>query len=239
MNYKKAVYDSYLSFHNKHLYGAPSLERFNAHKAVNDFYLNPFLPNNKQAAILDIGCGDGNLVYWLQQKGYQQAQGVDVSAEQIESGLGLGITNLFIGDLTGFLQNKENKYDLIIARDVFEHFTRQDFFEALIVIKKALSKNGKLVIQVPNGEGLHYTSIFFGDITHEMAYTMGSLRQLTMAAGFSQVKVFPVNPYPKGIKGFIRSILWKYKVLLTRFWQTVERGGSSGIFTANLIAQIE
>jgi 2-polyprenyl-3-methyl-5-hydroxy-6-metoxy-1,4-benzoquinol methylase len=239
MDYKKAIYNSYVSFHNKHLYGDPSLERFDSRRVINDYYLNPFLPKNKQAAILDVGCGDGNLVYWLQQKGYDQVQGVDVSVEQIERGLGLGIKNLIVDDLMGFLIDRENEYDLIIARDVFEHFTRQEFFEALLIIKKSLSNDGKLLIQVPNGEGLHYTSIFFGDVTHEMSYTLSSLRQLIMAAGFNRVRVFPINPYPKGIKGLIRSILWKYKVLVTRFWQMVERGSSSGLFTANLLAIID
>jgi 2-polyprenyl-3-methyl-5-hydroxy-6-metoxy-1,4-benzoquinol methylase len=239
MNYKKAIYDSYISLHNMHLYGLPSLERFDAQKGVNDFYLEKFIPHNKKATILDIGCGDGNLVYWLKSKGYENVEGVDISPEQIESGLSLGISNLYIGDISIFLQDIKGKYDLIIARDVFEHFTKQEFFDALILIRKALVDNGKLIIQVPNGEGINYTSIFYGDITHEMAFTRSSLRQLTMATGFRNVTVYPINPYPKGIKGFIRSILWSYKVIFIRFWHMVERGGSNGIYTANLIAQIE
>jgi len=44
------------------------------------------LPEDKKAKIIDLGCGNGGFVYWLQQIGYQNAEGIDISAEQIETG---------------------------------------------------------------------------------------------------------------------------------------------------------
>ena len=146
------------------------------------------------------------------KKGFVQAAGVDISEEQIKAGLSLNVKNLYRADLSPFLADKEQFYDLIIARDVFEHFTKEDFLDTLFLIRKALCNNGKLIIQVPNGEGIHMGFILYADATHEAAYTVSSLRQLAFCAGFKNVNVYPVNPKSQGIKGIVRSLLWKWKV---------------------------
>ena len=43
------------------------------------------MPPNRDAAILDIGCGHGAILYALQQAGYHNARGVDGSAEQVQA----------------------------------------------------------------------------------------------------------------------------------------------------------
>lgn len=235
-SYKAAIYQQYVKFHNAHILGDISIEKFRANFPINDFYWNKFLPQEKQAAILEIGCGDGGLVYWLQQKGYQQVAGVDVSTEQIATGKKMGIQHLYEAELVDYLSSSPVQYNLIIARDVFEHFTRQDFFDTLCLIKSKLAPGGKLVIQSPNGQGLHFIHYYYSDITHEMAFTASSLRQLGLAAGFKQVQAYPLLPYNKGVGGRIRSLLWKLKTLQLKFWKMVETGSPSGIYTANLMA---
>lgn len=237
--FKARIYENYISVHNQYLNDLPNLKRFKHQFRVNDFYFKKFIPLNINANILDVGCGDGNFVYWLQQSGYSNVRGVDISKEQILAGKALGINGLYQNDLVSFLQTSAIKYDLIVARDVFEHFTRQDFFDALNLIKKSLTDGGKVLIQLPNGEGLNMTSLFYGDITHEMAYTRGSIRQLALAVGFSKVTVYPFSPFSSGIKGIIRTFLWNWHVMVARFWRFIERGHGDGIFTMNIIALLE
>jgi SAM-dependent methyltransferase len=195
------------------------------------------MPTSKDANILDIGCGDGNFVYYLQKKGYTKAYGIDLSAEQIDEGRKLGIQNLELADLHEYLANKPNQFDCIIAKDVVEHLTRQEAFDALNMISKALKPNGIFLMQVPNGQGIYYTSIFYGDYTHEMAYTHQTVNQLFLNTGFKASECYPVNPMPRGIKGQIRAFLWKYKTAQVRFWKMVETGSKKGIFTSNIIAK--
>lgn len=238
-SYKAAIYEQYIKFHNAHLLGEISLQRFVSKFPVNEFYWSKFLPENKNTSILEIGCGDGGLVYWLHHKGYHQVVGVDLSAEQIAVGRQLGVQNLHEADLIEFLHQSEKGFDLIIARDVFEHFTRQDFYETLCLIKQKLNKDGALVIQSPNGQGLHFTHYYYSDITHEIPFTVSSLRQLGLAAGFGAVEAFPLLPYNRGVWGRIRSVLWKLKTWQLQFWKMVETGNPSGIFTANLMARFK
>lgn len=237
--YKKKIYDSYISHHNKNLYGENSLSRIKAYFPALDYYYGRHLPANKDVAILDIGCGDGNSVYWLQQRGYKNTYGVDVSVEQIEKGKSMGISNLISSDIVQYLAGNTDKYDVIIAKDVIEHFTKDEVFEILELIYKNLKDGGRFIMQVPNGQGIYHTSIFYGDYTHEMAYTMSSISQITANNGFSGANYYPTGPIPKNIKGMIRYALWQLKVAQLKFWKMIETGNASGIFTQNIIAVIK
>ncbi|GAA4464018.1 hypothetical protein GCM10023093_13580 [Nemorincola caseinilytica] len=233
--YKKIIYDNYISNHNKNLYGEMSLERIKAYAPALNHYYCRHLPADKQARILDIGCGDGNFVWHIQQLGYANAAGIDVSAEQIEKGRSMGIRNLHCGDLITFLRESKDKYDAIIAKDVIEHFTRDEVFEILIEISRVLREGGTFIMQVPNGQGFFYTSIFYGDYTHEMAYTESSIRQVMLNTGFSDVSCYPTGPVPHGLTSTVRYVLWKFMVWKLKFWKMVETGSPRGIFTQNII----
>ena len=237
--YKKKIYDNYITNHNKNLYGDMSLAKISAYFPVLDHYYGRHLPANKDAAILDIGCGDGNSVYWMQQRGYKNASGVDVSMEQIEKGKSMGINNLVSGDIVKYLADSKQQYDVILAKDVIEHFTRDEVFEILELVHKNLKEGGRFIMQVPNGQGIYYTSIFYGDYTHEMAYTASSINQVALNNGFKRTHCYPTGPVPKNLAGIIRSVLWKLKVTKVKFWKMIETGSPSGIFTQNIIAVME
>ena len=44
--------------------------------------------------MLDLGCGYGEFVYFLQREGYAGAMGVDRNAQEVEVARELGVTNL-------------------------------------------------------------------------------------------------------------------------------------------------
>jgi 2-polyprenyl-3-methyl-5-hydroxy-6-metoxy-1,4-benzoquinol methylase len=237
--FKEIIYSSYVSTHNKNLYGESSLAKFERNFPALNFHFKRHLPAAKDAAILDIGCGDGGIVYWFTTLGYTNAMGVDISQEQIDNGNRMGIKNLHCGDLIDFLTNSGKKFDFIIARDVIEHFTRNEVFEILALISKSLNPNGRFVMQVPNGQGFFYTSVFYGDYTHEMAYTITSVNQIILNTGFRKSACFPTGPVPHGLVSTIRYNLWRMKVAQLKFWKMVETGNANGIFTQNLIAVID
>lgn len=237
--YKKQIYDNYLSNHNKNLYGDNSLSKITAIFPVLNHYYGRHMPANKDATILDMGCGDGNTVYWLQQMGYKNTYGIDFSAEQIAKGKSMGIENLQDCDVFQYLKDNKKPFDAILAKDIIEHFTRDEVFDILALIHKNLKDGGRFIMQVPNGQGLYYTSIFYGDYTHEMAYTESSINQIVTNNGFKKARCYPTGPIPKGVVSSIRYVLWKLKVAQLKFWKMVETGSPRGIFTQNIIAVIE
>jgi len=238
-NFKEVLYSSYQTTHSVLLYGTITLEQIKRNFSSWKYYYHPHFPVDKNASILDIGCGIGSFVYYLQQLGYTDVQGIDLSSEQIEAGQKLGINGLKVQDLNDLLDNSGAQYDFIIARDVIEHFTRQEAFEIISKIGKALKPGGKFLMQVPNGQGIYYTSIFYGDYTHEMAYTESSAKQLILNCGFNKVTSYPTGPVPHTFISRVRSILWWLKVQQVKFWKMVETGSARGIFTSNLIVVSE
>lgn len=238
-DFKDVLYSSYQTTHSVLLYGNITLSQIERNFSSWKYYYQRHFPKDKNAKVLDIGCGIGSFVYFMQSLGYSNVQGMDVSKEQIEAGLKLGIKDLKVQDLNDFLNNTEAQFDFIIARDVIEHFTRQESFEIISRISKVLKPGGKFLMQVPNGQGIYYTSIYYGDYTHEMAYTESSAKQLILNCGFKKVTSYPTGPVPHTFISRLRGWLWWLKVQQIKFWKMVETGSARGIFTSNIIVVSE
>ena len=195
-----------------------------------------FLPTDPKARVLDAGCGSGAIVWWLHDRGFHEAEGIDISAEQIHEGQALGVRNLLQADLETYLADRVEAYDLILARDVLEHFAKDAIVRTLDLLYRALRSDGTLILQVPNGESPFGGRIRYGDFTHETAFTSASMSQLLRVAGFSTVAVYPVEPVVRGMRSFARYIAWKIAQAMYRALLTAEVGRGRHVVTQNLLA---
>jgi 2-polyprenyl-3-methyl-5-hydroxy-6-metoxy-1,4-benzoquinol methylase len=236
MNYREKLYSTYVSSHTKPLYGEAILEGIKKQYPVWKRYFKRFLPDDKDAKILDIGCGNGGFVYYLKNLGYRNSSGIDISLEQVEAAKKLGIKDVECADAMSFLKDKKELYDLIVARDLLEHFTKDEIMDVLSLTFNSLKLGGPAVIQAPNAQNLFSGILRYGDFTHEIAFTKDSLNQILRAAGFNEVAFYPTGPVPKGIRSAIRFVLWKMIEKVFRFYMLIEAGSSEGIFTQNIIA---
>lgn len=236
MNYREKLYSTYVSTHTSYLYGKVTLDDIKRQFPVWKKYFERFLPKEKDTKILDIGCGNGGFVYFLNSLGYRNAHGIDFSPEQIEIAKKLGIKNVECADLREFLKGKQGYYNLIFARDVIEHFNKDEILDILRLIYDSLN-SGAVVIQTPNAEGPLGSKYRYGDFTHEIAFTRSSLNQVLKVAGFNDTAFYPTGPVPKGFKSAVRFLLWKGIEIMLRFYMVIEIGSFSGIFTQNIIAR--
>ena len=95
----------------------------------------------KTSNILDVGCGQGSLLYSLMETGCQNLSGIDPNiAEDIEYGNGLKIHKKSIHDIDGI-------WDLIMFHHSFEHIP--DPVSTLQTVSKLLSHNGVCLIRIP------------------------------------------------------------------------------------------
>ena len=170
------------------------------------------------------------------QLGYQNAEGIDISAEQVEVANRLGIKNIKQSEIFDFLKDKNQRYDLIFARDLLEHFSKDEIIDLTELIYSSLSSNGIFIAQTVNAENLLWGRLRHGDFTHELAFTKESICQLLKVSGFKNVEVYPQRPVVHGLKSLIRAVLWKYIELEIKFYLLIETGSAEGIFTQNLIA---
>ena len=237
-NFKQDIYQRYVTTHLAERKGVPTLDEFRVRARIYDQQFRRFLPLQKSARLLDIGCGCGSIVWWLQQQGFSNAMGIDISEEQVESGRRLGVNNLICGELIDFLEANPKSFDVIVARDVVEHFNKQDVMTLMTRCYSALQGGGKLLLQVPNGESPFFGRIRYGDFSHEVAFTQSSLSQILKLSGFDKAQCYSASPIFCGARSLIRVSVWKIIEMFYRFALYAELGRENlpRIVTQNIIA---
>ncbi len=83
MDYRTRMYKEYASYFQdiQQEFDAAVAERAGK---VWDYYFRGWLPERKDAFILDKACGNGKLLHFLKQRGYANLIGVDISPEQVQ-----------------------------------------------------------------------------------------------------------------------------------------------------------
>lgn len=235
-DFKARFYDQYQSAHVAPRKGEATLAQFQARIPIFERHWSRLLPSDRQAAMLDVGCGSGGMVWWLQRRGYAQAAGIDISAEQIAVARALGVTRVEQADLREHLRRHLAAYDRLFLRDVLEHFERPEIVEILDLCRAALRPGGAVLVQVPNAEPPLGGRIRYGDITHELAFTESSLRQLMRTVGFMRVDLSPAGPVLQGPKDLPRHLLWKFFEGMYRLMVFAETRRRHVVVTENIIA---
>jgi len=183
------------------------------------------MPSDRTIRLVDLGCGYGRLLFGLKSMGYTSCLGVDGSESQLRVGRQLGLEPLVLSDLAAFLrQTPDETFDVVTAIDVLEHLQRSELIETLDQILRILRPNGRLVLHLPNAEGIFGNRIRYDDLTHEMAFTKTSLRQVLCACGFSTVKCYEDEPVPHGLISVVRYLLWQFGRSFFVFLHCVETG---------------
>jgi 2-polyprenyl-3-methyl-5-hydroxy-6-metoxy-1,4-benzoquinol methylase len=236
MSFKDTFYDRYASTHLVHRKGSPSLESFRFASAAWAKHFGPLLPADRNASIIDVGCGSGGLVWWLHQLGYQRAEGIDLGAEVIGAAHALGVPNVTQADLRTYLEARPGRYDAVILRDVIEHFTREEILQILGLVQRALRPGGSIVVQVPNAESPFFGRIRYGDFTHETAFCASSLVQVLQMTGYGNIRLRPTSPVVRSVRSLLRVALWKGVEAVYRLFLFAEVGRGHRIVTQGIIA---
>jgi 2-polyprenyl-3-methyl-5-hydroxy-6-metoxy-1,4-benzoquinol methylase len=232
-------YNKYVTTHIINRKELPTVEVLKARARKWRLLYGEYLPIIREAKILDAGCGHGVLLWWLQNEKYEAAEGVDISSEQVELGMSLGIKNIHLGSLQQFLENKENYYHVIFMRDVLEHIPKTEVHSVLEICKRSLVQGGRLVIQVPNADSPFAGRIRYGDFTHEAAYNRSSLTQIFGAIGFGVVDFKPATIVKFGFGSILKWFSWKIVSGLYQWALRAELGPGNYIVSQNIIAVAE
>ena len=205
---------------------------------ARDYYLRGWLPESKQAKIVDLGCGAGELLYFFRQRAYENLCGVDVSPQQVEVATPV-VPSVEMGNAIDFVEGAVGEYDLITAFDVIEHFQKHEVLRFLDGCQEALKPGGRLVLQTPNAETPWGTHHRYNDFTHEVCFNPNALTNLLQLCGLSEVEVRETGPVPAGYsaKSSVRWMLWQGIRAVLKFYNVVETGNSgSGVFTRVFLA---
>ena len=194
-------------------------------------YSEGWLPQRKDAAILDLACGNGYLLYFFKQEGYTKITGVDISPEQVALSRQV-VPDVIEGSILDVLENHHERFDLITGIDIIEHLKKDEVLRFLDAAVGALRPGGRLVLQTPNADSPMIGTLRYGDFTHEVIFNQNSLGSLLTLAGLRRIEAREQGPVPHGIVSFSRYCLWALLRRCLWFWNLVETGApGSGIFT--------
>lgn len=196
-------------------------------------------PSEREARMIDIGCGMGLLVQIARDAGYANVSGVDLSPQMVAAAGRLGIDGIREGDALDALRELDDgSHDAVIGFDILEHLTRDEMFALIDEVHRVLRPGGRWIIHTVNAESIFFGRVRYGDLTHEQAFTQASLRQALLASGFSDVTCFEDAPIPGRPAATMRFLLWKLSRIFLLISLFAESGpvARSAILSQNLLA---
>jgi SAM-dependent methyltransferase len=146
-----------------------------------------------QTCLLEIGCASGFFLYEVRDY-VKTTSGVELTNEYVKYAVSKGL------DVKKTLDEiPDDSYDLIFMFHVLEHIG--DPIQFLIDIRKKLTDQGKLIIEVPNVDDILVSTYkipahldFYWEIAHNYYFSKGSLGKVLDMAGY-KYEIFPLQRY--------------------------------------------
>ena len=181
----------YLNFENKFRGSRESILK--RYESYLDYV--PFLNNHTDQKSLDIGCGRGEWVQLLQNKGIE-SHGIDQNPMMLKLAYDNELKNIQNVDAFEYLKNvKKNTFDLITAFHIIEHIPFEKLVYLLQEIKRVAKPNATMLLETPNPNNLQVAACnFYTDPTHLNPLPANMIQFLVEYIGFVDVKVHYLNP---------------------------------------------
>lgn len=235
MNYKEKLYSAYVKSGQSRL----SDIQWQKKDPYVEYVISSHITDRIDALIVDLGCGYGKYIYRLKEKGYTNCKGVDISAEQVEAAHKAGVYEIEQGELLTFIKKQPDDIDVVLLMDIIEHLTYQEIFDLIDEVKKKLSGTGKIILHVPNAEGIFGMRIRYGDLTHEVSFTPSSINQLFNTMGFKKIFIVEDKPLIYSISSLFRRMVWEFTTLRYRLMLMAETGEKRFILSQNMLVIAE
>ncbi len=97
------------------------------------------------ASVLDLGCGDGELLEWLIDEKQVLAQGIEISNTAIHRCVARGLSVVQEDIDTGLSEYGDKSFDYLVLNQTFQQVKKPDF-----VLKEALRVGKKTIVGFPN-----------------------------------------------------------------------------------------
>ncbi len=183
-------------------------------------WLQQELPADKNADILDIGCGYGQFLNRLKESGYTNAQGIDINDESVARCTELGLQVTQIAAIKDFAQANRGKFKLITMSHVLEHVNKDDIIDTVGHIRSMLAPGGAYIVMVPNGQTNTGAYWMYEDFTHTTLFTAGSLLYVLKGGGFTNITLLDKfdSAHLSGFAKWKRHFLTRLYEINLNFW---------------------
>lgn len=168
-------------------------------RASLEVYL-PFLGAADGAKVLDLGCGRGEWLALLQERGFD-ARGVDLNSVMVERCQEQGL-NATCVDAVDYLSTQESgSFRAVSGFHIIEHLEFSLLFALFTEAARVLEEGGVLIFETPNPENLLVAShTFYHDPTHRNPITPTLAQFMARYFGFVDIEILRLHPYPRDAK---------------------------------------
>lgn len=165
-------------------------------------FCKPYIGNKRK--ILEIGSGEGQTIFWLDQMGYKVI-GIEPD-DRNTSRINSSLKNSKV--IQGFIEDFEDdgEYDIIWMSHVLEHLAEPDIF--LQKIKGRLGVNGIFFIEVPNSEHRNTLKDSIFGSPHVYHFSKDTLVSLCKRLGFEIIACDIFRPATK-FEGMLNKLFKK------------------------------
>lgn len=169
------------------------------------------------ADVLEIGFGSGNCVAWMEERGARVSV-TEIDERSCEIALERGL-NVLPADLPLAAIDYTQRFDTIIAFDVFEHMDFDLIGQYLNACATMLKPRGRLLLRFPNSQSPFGLVPQAGDPTHKSELSLSVMKLLIMDRPYRIVRYEGAYLY----LGKLMSFVW-VKRFIRRTLQRVLNG---------------
>ncbi len=122
----------------------------------------------------------------------------------------------------------EASLDVIGSLDLVEHLNKRELQAFAASLARVLKPGGRWIINTINAESPFFGRILYSDLTHEQAFTSGSIAELLRLSGFARVRCFEGRVIVHSFKSALRRVAWGFFRAFARLWLLAEFGSARG-----------
>ena len=214
--------------------------RYQRAAAALRYRLRGWLPPDRNARILDLGCGTGELLFFLEQLGFRDLHGVDLCQEELREARVFTTAELTCAHILDYLRQSKATFECLIGLNILEHLSKDEVLEVIQEVSRVLVLGGTFIVMVPNAISPLSSIARHWDYTHQWAFTPNNFQQLAALSGFhSNIEVRECGPVPHGLKSIIRFGFWKAVKLIIRAYLLIEVADTKGgVYTMDMLVRL-
>ncbi len=149
------------------------------------------------ANVLDIGCGHGEFLELMAEKGIG-GYGIDIESDAVQFCADRGLRAEQAEALEHLASLADESLDGVFISQVVEHMTPGELIEMVGLAYLRMKPGGCVVIETPNPQCLLiFASFFYADLSHVQPIHPETTRFLLLSAGFRDVEIKLTNPVPR------------------------------------------
>jgi SAM-dependent methyltransferase len=192
--------------------------------------------------IVDLGSGMGETCRLALRRGAANATGINLSVGEnvFAREHAPGATFLDADLLSGLATIATDSVDRVIALNILEHLDKDMLAAVLEEVTRILRPTGRFVAMTPNATSPFGTMTRYWDITHQLAFTPSSMRQVGRVAGFTSFSFRECGPRPHGLVSGIRYLLWQGVRMTIKLRLLIEVASTKGgVYTADMLTMMQ